>query len=191
MSVQRYKNGAWAIPTLKRYKDGAWVDVTSIKRYINGAWTEVWKISPTGSLFSALVGFVNPEITTYSYSVSSDGTALTYTIRNAVAGNNNVPFMITKNGGFGKTIKLKYTVTQTVEVQAYASSRWLNKDFDAFTNTFGMWYNYQSCSETTFEGTMTVSEDQPYIYLLIEAYEYGITGTIKNVYINDELVLFK
>ncbi len=190
MGVQIYKNGAWITPTLKRYKNGAWVDITSIKRYINGAWTEIYKIAPVASLQSVLVSFVSPS-TTYTYNVSEDGTALTCSIQNAVAGNNNVPFVINRPGGFGKTIKLKYTVTQTMTTSAYASSRWLKQDYVEMSKDSGVWYNYFPRDRETFEGTLTVDTDQQYIYLLFEVYSGNLTSTISNVYINDELVMFR
>jgi len=189
MVIQRYKNGAWGTPTLKRYKNGTWVNVTSIKRYINGAWKEVYKTSPTARLQSSLVSFVSAN-TSYSYNVLNNGTTITCSIQNAVAGNNNVPFVIERAGGFGNTIKLKYTITQTMTNSAYASSRWLKMNYDGMETSFGMWYNYQPCTNLTYEGTLTFPETQQYIYLLFEAYSGNLTSTISNVYINDELVLF-
>lgn len=190
MGVQRYKNGAWVTPTLKRYKNGAWVDVTSIKRYINGAWTELYKVTPIASLQSVLVHFTNSS-TTYSYNITENGTAITCSIQNAVAGNNNVPFVINRAGGFGKTIKLKYTITQTMTTSAYASSRWLKMDFTEISKSLGVWYNYYPRSNETFEETITLDTDQQYLYLLFEVYSGNLTSTISNVYINDELVTFK
>lgn len=190
MGVQRYKNGVWTTPTLKRYKNGAWVDITSVKQYINGAWTEIYKIAPVAKLYSALVSFVSSS-TTYTYNISENGTALTCSIQNAVAGNNNVPFIINRAGGFGRTIKLKYTITQTMTMSAYASSRWVDMNFAEISNDLGVWYNYQPRTYETFEGTITLDNAQQHIYLLFEAYSGNLTSTISNVYINDELVTFR
>lgn len=189
MGVQRYKNGAWTTPILKRYKNGEWINVTSIKRYVNGVWTEVYKTNPVARLQSVLVSFMSTN-TTYSYDVSNNGTTIRCNIKNAVAGNNNVPFVIERAGGFGTTIKLKYTVTQTMKSSAYASSRWLKMDYTEMSRDFGMWYNYQPCTNITYEGTLTFPESQQYIYLLFEVYSGDIDSTISNVYINDELVVF-
>ena len=190
MGVQRYKNGAWVPPTVKRYKNGAWTDVTSIKRYINGAWTEVYKIAPIATLQSSLVSFVSSS-TTYSYNITDNGTSITCSIQNASPGNNNVPFVINRAGGFGKTIKLMYTITQTMTTNAYASSRWINMNYGEISRELGVWYNYYPRTNETFEGTITLDTEQQYIYLLFEAYSGNLTSTISNVYINDELVTFR
>lgn len=191
MGIQIYKNGVWATPTnIKRYKDGAWVDVQSIKKYINGAWTEILKIAPVATLQSSLVHLVSSN-TTYSYNIINDGKGITCSINNATAGNNNVPFVINRAGGFGKTIKIKYTITQTMTTSAYASSRLLKMDYTEMSKTQGVWYNYYPRTNETFEGTLTLDTDQECLYLLFEAYSGNLTSTITNVYINDELVTFK
>jgi hypothetical protein len=189
MGVQIYKNGAWATPTLKIYKNGAWVNVSSMKRYINGEWLELLKGAPVGKLVEEYVSFVDTS-TSYTYDITNDGVTINCKISNAVGGNNNVPFRITRVGGFGKTIKLKYTITQTMTSQAYASTRWLKMDYSGMSTTSDMWYNYYSRSNETFEGTLTFDTDQTYIYLLFEAYSGNLNSTISNVYINDELVTF-
>ena len=191
MAVQIYKNGAWTTPTnIKRYKDGAWVNVTSMKKYVNGEWVELLKSAPVGSLATELVYLVSSS-TSYSYNITNNGTTINCKINGAVSGDNHIPFRITKAGGFGKTIKLKYTVTQTMTTSAYASSRWLKMDYLGISNSSGIWYNYYPCNELTYEDTITLDTDQQFIFLLFGAYSGNFDCTIKNVYINDELVTFK
>ena len=190
MSVQIYKNSSWTMPIIKLYKNGAWKDINSIKQYKNGVWVEIYTIKPIASLQSSLVTFVNSS-TTYSYTIDANRTAVTCNIQNAVSGDNHVPFIINKPGGFSNTIKLKYTVTQTMTASSLASSRWLKMDYLPMSNELGMWYNYYPCANTTYEGTLTFDKAQQCIYLLFEAYTGNLTSTISNVYINDELVTFK
>lgn len=189
MAIQIYKNGAWTTPTLKIYKDGAWVNVSSVKRYKDGEWVELLKGAPVGKLVEEYVSFVDTS-TSYTYNITDGGTTINCKISNAVAGINNVPFRITRVGGFGKTIKLKYTVSQTMTYNAYASSRWLKMDFTGMSDSYGMWYNYSFSDNVTYEGTLTFDTDQQFIYLLFEAYSNDLNSTISNVYINDELVTF-
>ena len=191
MGVQRYKNGAWGTPTIKRYKNGAWVDITSIKKYINGAWVEIWKTTPVASFFPEGTTFVNPSTTTYSYTTANGGATLSFSIKNAVAGGNSVCFRISKSGGFGKAVKLKYTITQAMTSPAYASTVWYSTDFLPVTRELGMWYNYHPATNVTYEDTKTFDVDQTHLYFIFEAYSGDITGTISNVYINDELVTFR
>lgn len=189
MGIHIYKNGVWVTPTLKRYKEGAWVNVTSMKRYIDGQWVELLSSPPVATLKKDFISFVGDN-TTYTYNITEDGTGITCNINNAMPGINNVPFIINKGGGFGKTIKLKYTITQTMTTSAYASTRWLNMDFAGMSTTLDMWYNYQPRNNATFEGTLNFDTDQQFIYLLFEAYSGNLTSTVSNVYINDELVTF-
>ena len=191
MGVQRYKSGAWVVPTMKRYKNGAWVDITSIKRYINGAWSEIWKTTPAATFFPEGTTFVDPSVTTYGYTIADGGATLNFNIKNAVAGGNSVCFRISKSGGFGKSVKLKYTITQTMTASAYASTVWYSTDFVPVTRELGMWYNYQPATNVTYEGTKTFEVDQTNLYFIFEAYSNDITGTISNIYINDELVTFR
>lgn len=189
MGAQIYKNGEWVTPTLKRYKDGSWVSVTSMKRYINGEWVEILSNPPVATIRTELISFVSDN-TSYTYDISENGTKIKCNINNAMPGINNVPFIINKGGGFGKTIKLKYTITQTMTTSAYASTRWLKMDFAGMSDSLNMWYNYQPRTNETFEGTLNFDTDQQFIYLLFEAYSGNLASTVSNVYINDELVTF-
>lgn len=194
MGVQIYKNGSWTTPTLKINKNGAWVNVSSVKRYVNGEWTELLQTTPVGTFRSDLLYFMSTD-TTYSYEITQDGTSVTCKINNATSisgvGTNRVVFAINKAGGFGATIKLKYTVTQTMTSSAYASSRWLKMDFTPMSGSLGMWYNYQPCTNITHEGTLTFDTAQQLVFLHFEAYSGNLTSTISDVYINDELVTFR
>jgi hypothetical protein len=183
-------NGAWEeIESVNKPVNGAWQECEVVCKPVNGAWQEVWS---NGVRCAFITASMHTDTSTYSYEVLDGGKTLSYNITNvnASALSSNMMFRIKKASGFGNTIKVKYTLTQTVN-QAMGSvffatmtQQQLNRDSRTF-------YNYFPCSGETFEDTVTVETAQDYIYLFVDAYSSnGISGTITDLYINDEPVRF-
>lgn len=160
----------------------------SVRYKIDGAWREVWSAIKTPV---AKVGnIVMTDTAEYSYSIDTPY-KMSYSITTPSSGGNHIPFKITKRGGFGKTIKVRYTMKQTLSLDANASLLFCDQNYEAMTRDKGAFYWYSSSSLITRTGTVTLDTEQEYIYLIVEAHTSNIVGYIENLYINDELVTFK
>jgi len=190
MGFKRYSEGTFVdCENVRRYENGAWVDCEFVRRYENGAWVDVWSANstPTATFYEAANIVTGSTKRTYSTSEHR----LDYSFSNVITGTNNIVYKITKKGGFGKTINVTYTFNQTMSLDAYASIRFLDQTYTGFTNTNGWAYQYYSSNGTeTVSGSITMDVEQEYIFLLVESYGTDFSGSIYNIYINDELVTF-
>lgn len=185
----KYELGAEVdITEAYKYELGAEVEAEAVYAYKDGAEEAVWTSHPTCQWYGVTK---NSDTTTYSYEVSNDGKTLSYSITNdtATSSSSALSFRINKAGGFGNVIKIKYTITQTIQ-NACATTGFASSSM-TYLSSEKAFRNYFSCNNETFEGTVTLDTDQEWLYIFIDAYSnYDITATITDLYINDEPVTF-
>ena len=179
MAVSIYKNGAWVEPTMKRYEDGVWVDCQFAKKYKDGAWVEVWIKGKKLSLFATNLG----SGAVYTLSPSTDKKSLTYSLKGTGSTNNSVVLAVHSPNGFGNSVSIRYTLNQSI---GSGGTYWMGEDY--VTILISHYGNISS--PTTYNKTVSVNNPKV-LYLLIDVVpNYTINGTISDIYINNELVLF-
>ena len=182
--LRKYENNAWQdITQLRRHDGSAWVDCGFARKYENGAWSDVW----TNGLKLKFHGVSLNTGGTYSYSVSDDRKQLTFDVDNQF-----LDFVVSKSSGFGTNITIQWTVDKTVSRYGCASIGWL----DGSRSRLGgrsydrVFYNYIS-SSGTYSSSISLSTNHTSLFLHLEAdYNEYIRGTVRDIYINGEPVLF-
>ena len=191
MSLKKYLNNAWQeITELKKNLNNAWQDCEFGRIFKDNTWVDVW----TKGLKATKTVVDTNSGQNHTHSISDDRKSLTFKVTGTgVAQVSQLVFGISKSNGFGTRIKIKYTLKQTVSITQGASLGFMNGSFGRLSSSSGVFWQRSSISnEKTYEGTVTLSSNQTTLYLNIDAnYNYSIEGTIKNIYINDELVTFE
>ena len=182
MGMKIYKNSSWVEPTfVRKYSNGAWVDCEFVKRYSNNSWVEVWSAGKKLKLNTTSLG----TGATYTLSASTDNKTLNFNLKGAGDASNNVILAVNNPNGFGTSITIQYTLRQTLD-DAYAGLYWLDGD-----RTRKLISHYSSITnDTSYNYTVTASNPTT-LFLLIDAWKsYKISGSISNIIINGEAILF-
>ena len=182
MGMKIYKNGAWVEPTfVRKYSNGAWVDCEFVKRYSNNSWVEVWSAGKKLKLNTTILG----TGATYTLSASADNKTLNFSLNGAGDASNNVILAVNNPNGFGTSITIRYTLSQTLN-DAYAGLYWLDGD-----RTRKMISHYSSIPNATAYNYTVTAENPTILFLLIDAWKsYKISGSIGNITINGEPIPF-
>ena len=181
MGIKIYKNGAWVEPTfVRKYSNGAWVDCESVKRYSNGSWVDIWSTGKKLKLNTTILG------TGATYTLSTtDNKTLNFSLNGAGDASNNVILAVNNPSGFGTNVTIKYTLSQTLD-DAYAGLYWLDGD-----RTRKLISHYYSIPNATAYNYTVTADNPTTLFLLIDAWKtYRISGTIGNITINGEPILF-
>ena len=182
MGMKIYKNGSWVDPTfVRKYSNGAWVDCEFVKSYSNSTWLEMWSNGKKLKLYTTIL---DPSAK-YTLSTSNDNKTLNYSLVGGGDASNNVLLAVNNPSGFGTSIKIQYTLKQSLS-DALAGLYWLSGDM-----TTKLISHFNTISNAT-PYSYTVNANNPTtLFLLIDAWRtYNISGEIGNVVINGEPILF-